>query len=140
MRERERQSGREREGEQEWESKLADQLPSCCAYRNELFIRITTPTHAHPHTHKRTHTHAYTEAHSQLGLQQRLGVGTWDTGHCCALPGKHLKNFCRTRVFRAASDSKTTADAAAEPEAAESGAAAAAEAGAAAEQPHNRTN
>lgn len=109
------------------------------AVRTEMnYLSESQHQHTHTHTQTSAHTHAYTEAHSQLGLQQRLGVGTWDTGYCCALPGKHLKNFCRTRVFRAASDSKTTADAAAEPEAAESGAAAEAEA--AAEQPHNRTN
>lgn len=98
----------------------------------------------HQHTHTQTHIHTHTCIHGSAfsaGTAAEIGSGTRDTEHCCALPGKHLKNFCRTRVFRAASDSKTTADAAAETEAeAAAEAAAAAEAEAAAEQPHNRTN
>lgn len=98
----------------------------------------------HQHTHTYIHTHTHTRTHGSTfsaGTAAEIGSGTWDMGHgtllCIALPGKHLKNFCRTRVFGA--DSKTTADAAAEPEAAAAaveGTAGAAEA----EQPHNRTN
>lgn len=136
---------REREGNKSGRASWQTSCP--VAVRTEMnYLSESQHQHTHtPSTH--THTHTQTCIHGSAfsaGTAAEIGSGTWDMGHgtllCIALPGKHLKNFCRTRVFGA--DSKTTADAAAEPEAA-AAAAGAAEAEAVeaeAEQPHNRTN